>query len=177
MVFPQEYSFFFAGNIKFSFHSTLPSARLVYRLPCYKKLSIFNWVTNLIDLIFYVFCLSFMYTLVYSCCAFRNFLPLILVGFLLCIEKRFYVSMFFLTTSVSHGTLGLVICFIGIHSVAASKWALTKFSLKSFTVGVSQISLSESNVFFSINVYLSPMSLRLSRIVIVHCCCSGDISS
>ena len=50
-----------------------------------------------------------------------------------------------------------------MHSPAASKWALTKFSYSSFRVGVSDISWSASNFFLSVNVYLSFISPLLSR--------------
>ena len=54
----------------------------------------------------------------------------------------FYVHMLFLTAKVSHGTLSLALCLIGMHSAAASKWALMNFSYSSFGVGVSDISWS-----------------------------------
>ena len=53
---------FFPGCIcsfQFSFCSALPPAHFVYRLPCHPRLSIFNQVSNLIDLIWYVICLLF----------------------------------------------------------------------------------------------------------------------
>ena len=46
MVFPQVYSFFLADSFQFSFRS----AHFIYRLPYYPRLSIFNRVSNLIDL-------------------------------------------------------------------------------------------------------------------------------
>ena len=42
-----------------AFRSALSSSHFVYRLLCYPRLSIFNLVANLIDLILYVFCLFF----------------------------------------------------------------------------------------------------------------------
>ena len=42
-----------------TFSLALPSAYFVCRLLCYHRLSIFNRVSNLIDLILYVFCLFF----------------------------------------------------------------------------------------------------------------------
>ena len=64
-----------------------------------------------------------------------------MVGFLLLHwEAVFMSARFFLTAIVSYGTLGLALCFVGMHSAAASKWALTKFSYSSFGVGVFDIS-------------------------------------
>ena len=55
MLFPQVYLILLAGSFQFSFGSALPSAHFVYCLPYYPRLSIFNRVSNLIDLILYVF--------------------------------------------------------------------------------------------------------------------------
>ena len=49
------------------------------------------------------------------------------------------------TTSDSHGTLHLPLGLFGMHSAAASMWAVVKFSFLSFGVYVSDISLSASN--------------------------------
>ena len=107
---------------------------------------------------------SFRYTLVSSFCTFLSFWALILVGFLLLHREVVFMSAcFFLTTNVSHGTLGLALWLVGMHSVTASKWALTKFSYLSFGVGVSDISWSALNLFLSVNTYLSLISLLLSR--------------
>ena len=76
-----------------------------------------------------------------------------------CIWKGFSRLHAFITTNVFHGTLGLVLCLDGMHSAAASKWALTKISYSSFGVGVPDISWSQSNSFLSINVCLSWISL------------------
>ena len=66
---------------------------------------------------------------------FLSFRVLVLVGFfLLHLEAVFTSARFFLTANVSHGTLGLALCSVGMHSDAASKWALTKFSYSSFGV-------------------------------------------
>ena len=48
--------------------------------------------------------------------------------FLLHMEAVFTSVRFFLTAKVSHGTLDLAFCLVGLHSAAASKWAFTKFS-------------------------------------------------
>ena len=50
--------------------SALPSAHNVYRLPCYLTLPNFNRVSNLINLILYVFCLFCRYMFANSSCAF-----------------------------------------------------------------------------------------------------------
>ena len=160
MLFPQVYSFFLVGSFQFSFRSALPFAHFVYPLPYYPRLSIFNRVSNLIDLILYSVC-SFRYMLINSFCAFLNFWALILVGFLLLhLEAVFTSARFFLTTNVSHGTLGLALCLIGMHSAAASKWALTKFSHLSFGVGVSDISRCASNFRMCFFVLLSQCYTR-----------------
>ena len=132
---------------QFSFHSAIPSANFVYCLPCYPGLSVFNRVSNLIDLILYAFC-SFRYTLANSFCAFLSFWALILVGFhLLHLEAVFMSARFFLSANVFHETLGLALCLVGMHSAAASWWTLTKFSYSSFGVGVSDFSCSASTLY------------------------------
>ena len=116
-------------------------------------------------------CILLIWFCMHSVCSFRYILAntfcfraLILVGFLLLhLEAIFTTSHCFLTANVSNGTLGLVLCLVGMHSVAASKWALTKFSYSSFGVGVSDISWSALNLFLSVNVYLSLISLLLSK--------------
>ena len=55
-----------------AFSLALPFTHLVYCLPCYTRLSIFNRVSNLIDLVLDVFC-SFRYALFSSLCAFLSF--------------------------------------------------------------------------------------------------------
>ena len=61
----------------------------------------------------------------------------------------------FLTANVSHGTLGLALCLIGMCSAAASMWALTKFSSSSFGECVSVFSCSASNLFLELrHIYL-----------------------
>ena len=101
--------------------------------------------------------------LAYSFCAFLSSRALILVGFFLMhLETVFTSARFSLTANVSHGTLGLVLCLVGMHSAAASKWALTKFSYSSFGVCVSAF-CSVSNSFLSVNAYLSLISMLLSN--------------
>ena len=83
--------------------------------------------------------------------AFLSFRTLILVGlFLLHLEAVFTSARFFLTANVPYGTLGLALCWDGMHSAAPSKRALTKFSYSSFGVCVSVFSCSESNLFFTL---------------------------
>ena len=97
---------------------TLPSTHFVYCLPCYPRLFMFSRVSNLIDLILYV--CSCMYTLANSFCALLSFWVLILVGFLLLHRGAVFMSgRFFLTANVSHGTLGLALCLVGMYSIAA----------------------------------------------------------
>ena len=150
MLFPLVYLFFWGVSFQFSSRNTLLFAHFVYRLPYYPGLSIFN-------------CVSW-YALVSSFYAFISFLALILVGFLqLHRNAGFMSARFFLTANVSHGALGLALCLVGMHSDAASKWALTKFSYSSIEVAVSDISWRASNLFLRVNVYISHKSLLLSR--------------
>ena len=68
-----------------------------------------------------------------------------------------------LIANVSHGTLDLVLCLVGMYSAAASKWVLMKFSYSPFGVCVSVFSCCALNLFLSANAYLSLISLLLSR--------------
>ena len=75
---------------------------------------------------------SFRYMLANSFCAFLSFRALVLVGFfLLHSEEVFTSAHFFLTANVSHETLGLGLSLVAMHSTAASKLTLTKFSYSS----------------------------------------------
>ena len=47
-------AFVLPGSFQFRFHSVLPFAHFVYRLPCYPRLSIFNRVSNFFYLILYL---------------------------------------------------------------------------------------------------------------------------
>ena len=99
-----------------------------------------------------------------SFCAFFSFRVLVLVGFILLhLEAVFTFAFFSLTANVSHGTLDLVLCLVGMYFTAASKWALTKFTYSSFGVCVSVLSCSASNLFLNPITYLSLISLLLSR--------------
>ena len=49
-------------------------------------------------------------------------------------EAVFTSACFSLTAKVSHGTLYLVLIFVGMYFAAASRCALTKFSYSSFGV-------------------------------------------
>ena len=101
------------------------------------------------------FVCSFLYMLANSFCAFVSFRPLVLVGlFLLHLEAVFMSARFSLTANVSHGTLTLVLCLVGMFSAAAFKWALTKFSYSSFGASVSVFSCSASNFFFLVLTYI-----------------------
>ena len=87
-----------------------------------------------------------------------------LVGFfLLHLEVVFTSARFSLTANVSHMTLNLVLCFVGMYFAAASGWALMKFSYSSFGVLVSVFSCSASNLFLNAITYLSLISLLLRR--------------
>ena len=87
-----------------------------------------------------------------------------LVGFfLLHLEAVFTSARFSLTANVSHGTLGLVLCFDGMYFTAVSLWVLTKFSYSSFGVCVFVFSCSALNLFLNVIIYLSLISLLLRR--------------
>ena len=89
-----------------------------------------------------------------SFCAFLGFRALILAGFFqLHLKAVFMSARSFLTANVSHGTLGLVLCLVGMHS--AAKWVLTKFS---FGVCVSVFSFSASNFDFITTKFLQLLS-------------------
>ena len=105
--FPQLYSFFLTGSFQVSSHSTLPSAHLVYCPPCNPSFSIFNWISNLIFLI-WMYSVCSLY--VSSFCSRRN--PTNINA-----KKRYWLGSFgsigmwflrlhalFLTVNVSHGT-------------------------------------------------------------------------
>ena len=107
---------------------------------------------------------SFGYMLPNSFRAFLSFKALVLVGFsLLHLEAVFTSARFLLTANVSHGILGLALCLVDMHSTAASKSLLTKFSYSSFGVCLSVFSCSAPNLFLSVCTYLSLMCLLLSR--------------
>ena len=73
-----------------------------------------------------------------SFCTFFSFIAIALVGFfLLHLEAVFTSARFSLPANVSHGTLDLVLCFVGMHFAAVSRWALTKLSYSSFGERVS----------------------------------------
>ena len=91
---------------------------------CHAILDCISSTESLILLIW--FCMysvySFRYMLANSFCTFLSFRALILVGFfLLHSEAVFKSAWFFLTTNVSHGTLGLALYLVGMHSAATSK--------------------------------------------------------
>ena len=73
-----------------------------------------------------------------SFCVALSLWALILVESLLLRREAIFTSAcFFLTANVSHGTLVLALCLVGVHSAADSKWVWTKFSYSSFRVGTS----------------------------------------
>ena len=110
------------------------------------------------------FVCSFRHMIANSFCPFLSFMELVLVGiFLLHLKAVFKSVHFSLTANVSRGTLYFLFCFVGINSPAASMWALTKFSYSSFGVGVSVYSCGASYLYLRANVYLSLISLLLSK--------------
>ena len=166
--------------LKYCFHSCIRSSWMVaFSLDfavLFLLLTLFNvchalleWLYSTESLILLIWfgmhsVCSFRHILVNSFCPFLSFWALILVGFLLLHWEVVYTSaFFFLTANISHGTLCLTLCLVGMHSAAASKWAVTKFSYSLFGVGVSDIFWNASNLFLSINVYLSLIYHLLSR--------------
>ena len=120
-------------------------------------------LTLLIWFCIYSVC-PFRYMLGNSYCIFLSFKVVTLDGFFrLHLEVVFTSARFFQTVYVSHVTLGLALCLVGMHSAATSKWALTKFSYSSFGVCITDISWSALNLFLSVKIYLSLISLLLSR--------------
>ena len=91
----------------------------------------------------------FWYVLVSSLCAFLSFCTLVFVGFLLFHKYAvFTLSRFFLTASVSYGTLHLSLVLLCMHFVAATSiWVLTKLLYLSFGVSL-KISLEEYRISF-----------------------------
>ena len=163
MLFPLVYSFFLAGSFRLRSCSILPSTHFIYCLLCYPSLSILNWASNLIDLILDIVC-SFRYTLISSFQVFLSFWVLILFGFVLLHRDAFFTSAcLFFAANVHHGNLSFALSLVGIHSAAASLWALMKSSYLSFRKSVSDIFWCALNVFLSANLYLSQISLFLSR--------------
>ena len=79
------------------------------------------------------------------------------------LEAVFTSARFSLTAKVSHGTLCLVLSFVGMHFAAASRFGLTKFSYSSFGVLFSVLSCSVSCLFLNSNTYLSLISLLFKR--------------
>ena len=106
-----------------------------------------------------------------SFCAFLSFWVLILVGFLQLNRDEVFTSASFFNRYCLILYHIFSSCLDDMHSAVASKWALTNFSYSSFRVIVSDISWSASNLFLSVNVYLSLISILLSRgQVIVYDC-------
>ena len=170
--FPSKFSKCFHNFIRFPWLVTFSLAfAVVYLLVtsftvCHAILDCQSSTESLILLIW--FCMyslcSFRYMLANSFCAFLSFKGSVLVGFfLLYLEAVFTSARYFLIANVSHGTLGLALCLVDMHSAAASKWALTKFSYSSYGVCVSVFSCRASYLFLCANAYLSLISLLLSR--------------
>ena len=106
----------------------------------------------------------FRYTLANSFCAFFSFKAFVFFGFFLWhLEAVFTSARFSLTADVSHGTLDLVLSFVGMYFATASMCALTKFSYSSFGVRIPVFSCSASNLFLNATTYLSLISLLLRR--------------
>ena len=78
-------------------------------------------------------------------------------------EAVFTSASFSLTANDSHGTLHLVLGFVGIQFAVASRCVLTKFSYSSFGVPFFVFFCSVSNLFLNSNTYLSLISLLLRR--------------
>ena len=110
-----------------------------------------------------------------SFCAFLSFRALVLVGvFLLHLEAVFTSARVSLTANVSHD---LALCLVGMHSVAASKWALTKFSYSSFGVCVSVSSCYASCLFLNVNALSNMPVIKQGPVIVYSGCCLGCILS
>ena len=121
---------------------------IVWQAICY-CLSSIKFLTLLICSCTYSFC-SFWNVLINSLCAFLSSLRLHLLVLFYYIRVVFSgYLVFFLTATVS-GTVLLVPGFVVMHSATASIWELTRFSILSFGVRVSDIFWSVSNLFLSV---------------------------
>ena len=117
--------------VAFSLGFAVPFLQLTSFTVCHAILDCLSSTESLILSIW--FCMysvcSFRYMFANSFCAFLSFTALVSVGFfLLHLDAVFMSARFSLTANPSHGSLGLVLCLVGMHSAAASKWVLTKFS-------------------------------------------------
>ena len=140
---------------------------------CHAILSSTESLTLLIWFWMYSIC-SFRYALFSSLCAFLSFWALALFGFLLLHRDAvFTLSHFFLTANVSHRTLFCSL--VGMHSAAASMWALTKFSYSSFGVDIYDISFSDRICFLVLlYIYIANIFIVKPGLVIVWGCdCLG----
>ena len=154
--FPSKFS-------KCCFHSCIRSSWMVVHLLLITSFTVCHAILDgksstespnlLIWFCMYSVC-SFRHMLANSFCAFLSFMALLLVGFLLLhLETVFTSERFVLSDNVSHGTLCLALCLVGMHSAAASQWVLTKFSYSS--VGVFDFFCCTSNFLVSVNeIYL-----------------------
>ena len=87
------------------------------------------------------FCYSFSYVLFCSHRIFLSFSPLTFVKFLLINKDAvFTCSRFYLKAIDSHGTLYLHLGLVGMHSAAASIWAVTTFVYPSFGISLLDVS-------------------------------------
>ena len=138
---------------------------LILFTACHTILDCLSSTVSLILLIW--FCMysvcSFTYTLVSSFCAFLSFWALILVGFLLFQRIRFSRLHAFSNRWCFPWDSSLALCLVGVHFAAASMRTFAKLSYSSFRVSFFNISWSASNLFLSVDVYLSLISLMLSR--------------
>ena len=96
---------------------------------------------------FYWSCLEGILVLLfgmYSLWCLLSFFVLAFVKFLLFRSQTIFIlSHFFLTISNSHGILQSAFGLVGMHSAAASMWAVTKFSYSSFGVSIANISIGK----------------------------------
>ena len=92
---------------------------------------------------------SFRYMRANSFYPFFSFRAFVFVGFfLLHLEAVFTSARFSLTANVSHGTLDLVLDFVGIQFAAASRCTLTKFSYSSLGVRISFSILTKIDLWY-----------------------------
>ena len=143
MLFPQFYSFLLFAAFNFALAVLfLQFTSFTVCLVILDCLSSTESLTLSIWFCMYSVC-SFIYMPANWYCAFFSFRAFVFVGFFrYLLEAVFMCARFPLTANVSHGTLYLVLGFVGIHFATASRCALTKFSYSSFGVPFSVFSCS-----------------------------------
>ena len=160
-MFPQFYSFLLFCSFQFCFGCALPSTHFLYSLPGCPRLPIFqSYLSDFVCILSVLLDICLLIDIV----PFLVLWHLCLLGSSNSFSRQFScVHIYLLPLTFPHGTLYLVLSFVGIHFAAASGCALTKFSYSSFGVPFSVVSCNVSNLFLNSNTYLSLISLLLRR--------------